>query len=114
MYFNRRFVITPYYAPTKQNTQRITRYNTHHPIVLLMILPSEPGRLIAATPRAILCGEIILPAVAPAPFAATNQISLIPNCCATDCCNVANITLADVAEPVTKHPIPPISGAIAI
>jgi hypothetical protein len=77
-----------------------------------MILPSEPVTEIAAAAIAIDCGEIILPAVAPAEFAATSHAGSIDNWLAISVCNFANITHADVAEPVTKHPIPPMIGAM--
>ena len=72
---------------------------------------SFPTVAVAAVATAILCGEIIFPAVLPTVFAATQQIWLIFNSAPVLACNLENSTLLDVELPVTNVPIDPISGA---
>lgn len=85
--------------------------NTKYLITFVKISLSFPTVAVAAVATAILCGEIIFPAVLPTVFAATSQIWLIFNSAPVLACNLENSTLLDVELPVTNVPIDPISGA---
>lgn len=95
-----------------QKTQITSKYNPHHTSIFFKITPSLPYLPIEAEAIAILCGEIILPAVAPTMFEATTQFELTPKVFAADNCKLPNKTLAEVSVPVMKVPNAPIKGAI--
>ena len=78
------------------------------PFSMLLSFPTVP---VAATAMAMLWGEMIFPAVDPTVLAAASQTSFIPSVWAVWTCRPVNRTLEDVALPVTKVPIEPISGA---
>ena len=76
------------------------------------IFPSAPTSPVAAAATAILCGDIILPAVAPVVFAAANQYGFIRSEFATSTCNPPKSIFDEVSLPVTKVPNAPMKGAI--
>ena len=81
-------------------------YNKAYGIADFIISPSFPCMSHEAVAMAILCGEIILPPVAPVVFAATSQLlSPEPNgnpiCAPTLACNLANKILEEVSLPVS-------------
>lgn len=87
-------------------------YAMQNPAVLLKILPSYPVIAVAEVATAMLCGEIILPAVAPAVLAAASQYGLAWMELATSLWSAPNNTFEDVSLPVTKVPSVPIAGEI--
>ena len=60
---------------------------------------------------AMLCGEMIFPAVVPVVLAAANQEGSICRFAAISACSLPNKILADVPLPVMKVPASPTRGA---
>lgn len=75
-------------------------------------LLSQPATPIAATAIAMLCGEIIFPAQAPAALAAVTQADGAEMASEASVCSLPNNTQLEVAEPVMKVPIDPIKAAM--
>ena len=65
--------------------------NTKYLITFVKISLSFPTVAVAAVATAILCGEIIFPAVLPTVFAATSQIWLIFNSAPVLACNLDSL-----------------------
>ena len=92
-------------------------------MVLRMMSPSCPSMSQAAVAMAIDCGDNSFPPSEPAQLAAASQLVSLPatpknvpwftspRSLAAVACSLPNRMLALVAEPVTKVPIEPISGA---
>ena len=71
---------------------------------------SFPTIPVDAQAIAIDYGEIILPHTPPVVFAATNNVSLRPNCWAVCCCNPQKSAFDEVSEPVKNTPNHPRNG----
>ena len=71
---------------------------------------SRPTKPTAAHAMAILCGLIILPTTPPTEFAAKNNASLMPSCCALTCWSVPKSRFELVSLPVMKTPSQPTMG----